>query len=513
MEFKTIIKTNGYCELPKAGPCGIVIFGASGNLAQKKLLPSIYNIFLAGSVPENFFIAGIARTDMDDASFRMFVHDSVKDADEKADDVILGKLCSRLFYIKGGYDDDNTYLILKSKLAEFERKFNTLGNIIFNLAIPPDLYAVITEKLSINGIINKGQDHNPFHRIMVEKPFGRDIVSASALNEHLLKYLSESQIYRIDHYLGKNTVQNILVFRFANMIFEPVWNNSSIDSVQITVSEDIGIENRAGYFEKAGLVRDMLQNHMMQLLAIVAMEQPGSFDSSAVMDEKVKVFKAIKPFDRDHLNDLFIMGQYTAGEIGGKNVPSYREEPGVNKNSCIETYFASKFFIDNTRWKGVPFYLKSGKRLDRKKTSINIVFKQAVDCLFCKMGIEHESNMLTFNIQPEQGVILKFTAKIPGAKLCLSPLGMEFNYKDLFGQDIGGDYETVILDCMLGDQTIFWRKDGIEAAWDILTPVLDQWDNCEMAEKKQRLHFYPAGSKGPSAADEFIKKDGREWIL
>ncbi len=347
----------------------------------------------------------------------------------------------------------------------------------------------------------------------MKNPLEEDLESAVELNHQMLKYLTDDQIYRIDHYLGKNTVQNILVFRFANMIFEPVWNRESIDHVQITLAEDIGIENRAGYFEKAGLLRDMLQNHMMQLLAIIAMEQPFSMDAADIMDEKFKVFKAIEPFKPDKLNETIIRGQYTAGQIAGNSVSAYRDENGVDKNSCTETFFSAKFFINNKRWKGVPFYLRSGKRLPKKTTIINIVFKEVPDCLFCKLGILHQPNILTFNIQPEQGVSLKFTAKVPGSKMCLSALDMEFDYKSVFGADTGGDYETIIQECMLGDQTLFWRKDGIEESWKLLTPVLKAWEECPLDEKSRIMHFYPAGSWGPSEADDFIKKDGREWIL
>jgi glucose-6-phosphate 1-dehydrogenase len=344
---------------------------------------------------------------------------------------------------------------------------------------------------------------------MVEKPFGRDLKSAIALDSLMLRHFAETQVYRIDHYLGKNTVQNILVFRFSNTIFEPVWNAGYIDSVKITVAEGIGIEQRAGYFEQAGMIRDMLQNHMLQLLAIIAMEQPATFDAAAVRDEKTRTIKAIRHFNLNKLDDSIIRGQYMSGGI---NMPGYREEPGVYKNSCVETFFAAKLFVDNKRWKGVPFYLRAGKRLAAKATKITVLFKNRPDCLFCKLGIEHQPNSLTFSIQPEQGVALKFMAKVPGAKLCLSPLDMDFNYRDLFGADSGGDYETIILDCMLGDQTLFWRKDGIEEAWRLLTPVLEKWDVCPVSEKNSMLHFYKAGTWGPEEADAFIKRDKREWI-
>lgn len=498
------------CEIQKGVKCGVIIPGASGDLTFRKLLPSLYNLYCAGRVPEEFFVLGYARTKMDDGAFRKTVEESIRKSDKAVIETRLKDFLQRCFYAAGGYDDKAALLNLKKRADELAEKFETGGNLIVHMATPPDVFGKITKCLYEAGLLKKG-GKSPFIRVMYEKPFGHDTDSAKALNNELLEYLSEEQIYRIDHYLGKETVQNILVFRFANMIFEPVWNSEYIDHIQITFAEDIGVEHRAGYYEKYGALRDVFQNHMLQLAALIGMEHPAGMDADSIRDEKIKFFKSITPFDEKGLKDNVVMGQYAAGN----NMTGYRQEQGVNSDSCTETYFALKMFADNKRWEGVPFYIRAGKRLKRKTSQIAVVFKKVPSCMFCKehQGNTMSPNILVFAIQPEQGVNLTFQAKMPGSKMCLAPLEMKFNYNDLFGGQVSDDYETLMLDCMKGDQTLFWSKEGVEISWQLLQPLLQKWEACRMGEKQVLIKMYPAGSWGPKEADMLIEKDGRKWII
>ncbi len=507
--------TSEPCE-PSAGePCGYVVFGASGDLSRRKLLPAVFALFRAQKVRDRFFIVGFARTPMTDNEFRVKVRESIQHAYGEIPQSEIEDFSMRCFYVTGAYDKDDGYITLHEKTAELNKKFATDGNLVFHIATPPALYAVIISFLGKNGLIIKHRNENPFHRVIVEKPFGHDLESAVKLNTELLEYLADEQIYRIDHYLGKETVQNILMFRFANQIFEPAWNRNYIDHVQITVAEQLGVEHRAGYFEQAGLLRDMFQNHMLQLAALVGMEPPVDASAESVRDEKVKFMKSIRQFDLERLEAQLIKGQYDAGESAGKKLMAYRKEKGVAPTSCTETYFAMKLFVDNWRWKDVPFYLQAGKRLEQKLTRIAVVFKKVPHSMFTGnlKDLDPSPNVLVFEIQPRQGTSLLFQAKVPGAKMCLAPLKMELDYRDVFGTKMDGDYANLILDCMRGDQTLYWRKDGVETSWKLLTPVLKKWQaECRQANDST-LQRYGAGGWGPAAGKQLIEQDGRAWIV
>jgi len=500
------------CEIPRAVPVGMVIFGASGDLTYKKLIPSLFGLYKKGSITKNFFILGVARTDYDDSSFRKRVEQSINQFFNNENTKLIHDFCLNCYYIKGDYENDATYITIYQRIIELALCYKTQGNIIYNLAVPPSLFSVIVKKLGENKLIEKGKNKEPFQRLLIEKPFGLDFQSADELNKIILKYADDEQIFRIDHYLGKSTVQNILVFRFANPIFERVWNRDCIDSIQIKFAETEGVENRGGYFEQTGLLRDVFQNHILQLIALIAIEKPEIFKAEKIQEQKIKLFKSLKPLKEKILNEYLVRGQYKEAEINGQKVIGYREEKDVNKKSCVETFFVMKLFIDNNRWKNVPFYIMAGKRLNITETKINVVFKKNLKCIFCDKNNETQKNLITFNIKPEQGVSLRFVAKVPGAKMCVAPLYMKFNYKDIFGYEIIDDYESVILDCILGDQTIFWKKEAIDLAWKFLDPVLKKWNSCSLEEKNKFLHFYPALSSGPQSAFEFIRKDGREWF-
>lgn len=503
------------CE-PKAGvPCGYVIFGASGDLTLRKLLPAVFSLFRAQKVQDRFFVVGFARSLMTDNEFRTKVMESIRHAYGEIPQSELDDFAMRCFYVAGAYDQDDGYIKLHKKIAELDKKFATDGNLVFHIATPPSLYAIIVSFLGKNGLVTRHQNEQPFHRVIVEKPFGHDLESAVNLNKELLEHLADEQIYRIDHYLGKETVQNILMFRFANQIFEPTWNRNYIDHVQITVAEQLGVEHRAGYFEEAGLLRDMFQNHMLQLAALVGMEPPVDASAESVRDEIVKFMKSIRQFDLEKLETQLIKGQYDEGEVAGKKLLAYREEKGVASKSCTETYFAMKLFVDNWRWKDVPFYLQAGKRLEQKLTRIAVIFKKVPHSMFTGnlKDLDPDPNVLVFEIQPRQGTSLVFQAKVPGAKMCLAPLKMEMDYRDVFGTKMDGDYANLILDCMLGDQTLYWRKDGVETSWKLLNPVLKKWQaECRQAQDRA-LERYAAGGWGPAAGNRLIEQDGRAWIV
>jgi len=495
-----------FCEQQTPGPCGFAIFGASGDLTQRKLIPSLYNLSKRKNLPDNFFIMGFARTKMDSEAFREKIKKNVKEHIPSADQASIDDFAKKCNYYSGDYSSQKDYDGLKDEINKLHEKYRTDGNMVYYLATPPDLYPVIVERLGICCLVEK----NPkaWKRVVVEKPFGRDLNTAVQLNDNLLKYISEDQIYRIDHYLGKQAVQNVLILRFANLIFEPIWNRQFIDSVQITALETLGVEHRAGYFDSAGILRDMFQSHMMQLMAITSMEPPAAFDPDAIRDERAKIMKAIRKLKTED----FVIGQYSSGKILNKSTAAYLDEPGIPNDSKTETFAAMRLFIDNERWKDVPFYIRAGKRMKEKCTKISIVFKKISSCMFCPIPEQElSSNLLEIFIQPEQKLTLTIQAKHPGPKMCLHEANMNFNYTDLFGAELADDYEGLLLDVMLGDQTQFWRRDGLEASWSLFTPALSELAENKNEKREKLLKLYESGSMGPAEAEELLKKDGRRW--
>jgi len=497
------ISRKNICEEIKPGASSMIIFGASGDLTFRKLIPSVYTLFKKNLLPNEFFLLGIARSKFSEEEFRQKIKSRLLEINE--DTFIISKFIEKVFYISGLYDDDSLYQELKSRLNYLDKIFNTNRNHLFYLSTPPNVYLEIIKHLGKFDLTKESE--NSYSRIIIEKPFGRDFNTSKELDEELHKYLNETQIYRIDHYLGKETVQNILMLRFANIVFEPIWNYKYIDNVQITVAETLGLEHRAGYFEQTGLLRDMFQNHMMQLLTLVAMEPPASLEDTSVRDEKIKLLKSIRPFEKEKINEYFVRGQYIDGMVDGKRVPAYREEENVDQNSFVETFVASKFLVDNWRWSGVPFYLRAGKRLKRKVSEIAITFKDVPHSIFAKNDIVLEKNVLILNIQPDEGFSLKIQAKQPGSKLCLNTLTMDFNYNEFFKFKGPDAYERLILDALVGDQTLFVRSDAMEVSWKIFTPVLEKWEE----EKDNGLVFYKGGTWGPKESFELLEKDNRSW--
>ena len=504
----TLAKEDIICADTPAGPNAMVVFGASGDLTHRKLLISIFQLFAQNLIDEKFYLLGCGRKKFTDDQFRKTAQDSIRKQSRFVSAKALETFTDKLYYIDGDYDDDSFYERIKQRLTELDKKHNVYESLVYYLAVPPFLYNTIVQQLGSAGLAcpeKLGSKKNI--RLVVEKPFGKDLQTAVELNNQLSHCFNESQIYRIDHYLGKETVQNILMFRFANAIFEPVWNRNYIDSVQITIAETVGVEHRAGYYDSAGALRDIFQNHMLQMLALVAMEAPISFEADHIRDEKVKLLRSVRPFNLKRLDDFLVCGQYDPGSINDKVVKAYLEEEGVDKNSKTETFVAAKLFIDNWRWQGVPFYLRTGKRLAAKDTEIAITFKNVPFSMFASAGLDElPPNVLVLQIQPEEGITLSFQAKRPGSKICMSTLNMNFNYKSVFLVDMPEAYQRLLLDCMVADQTLFARYDGVETSWRLLTPVLQAW------EKDQSTPFkYPAGSQSFPKADKLIEKDNRKW--
>lgn len=491
-----------------AEPCVMVIFGATGDLTKRKLFPALYNLAKDRHMPENFAIVGVGRQEMLSEEFRDQMIANLKEfAGTNGDDTWIKWFCERTYYTGGDFNDDKKlFKDIKDMLRDVCEANKIPENFFYYMAIPPDLFANVTSKIVKNGLGKEENGH--WRRFIFEKPFGHDLDSAKQLNSDLLKLLKERQIYRIDHYLGKETVQNLLVFRFGNSIFEPIWNRNFIDHVQITVAEKLGVELRGGYYDSAGALRDMIPNHIFQLVTLTAMEPPVSFDANSVRDEQAKILQAIQPFSPEDALHCAIRGQYDAGSIEGKPVPAYRSEEKVSPTSNTDTFAALKLSIDNWRWADVPFYVRTGKRLATKHSSIVIQFKKAPFVLFRDTSIERlTTNRIEIHIQPDEGITLHFGAKMPGPIVKMGAVDMDFNYVDHFGEQISTGYERLLFDCMIGDATLFQRADMVESSWRIVTPVLDVWG----AIPARDFPNYAAGTWGPEDADDLLSRDGRKW--
>lgn len=487
-----------------APPCVAVIFGASGDLTRRKLVPALYHLFQQNLLASGFAVLGSARSRMDDETFRRKMREAVAEFSGEVDETLWEDFARGLFYVPSDTEEPESYEKLKSVLQRLDQERNTCGNRLFYLSTPPSLYESIVRLVGDKGLNRPAP--GAWTRIIVEKPFGYDLESARRLNRELLQVFDEEQIYRIDHYLGKETVQNIMVLRFANGIFEPLWDRRYVDHVQITAAEDLGVEDRGGYYEQAGALRDMIQNHLFQLFSLVAMEPPVSLEAREVRDEKTKVMRSVRPIPAERLKEFAVRGQYTAGSVGGRKVSGYREEKGVDPESTTETYAALKIYVDNWRWADVPFYLRSGKRLPKRVSEIAIQFRRAPHLIFRQSGGSFDSNALIIRIQPDEGISLRFRAKIPGQAFRIRPVNMDFQYGTSFGTKSPDAYERLLLDAMLGDPTLFTRGDMVELAWQVVLPVLQAW-----TQNQDPLPQYEAGSWGPKESDAFIEADGRQW--
>jgi glucose-6-phosphate 1-dehydrogenase len=489
---------------PTPGATTLVIFGASGDLTRRKLLPALHSLSRGQRLPARFNVVGVGRTEMNDEGFRQQFRDSLRefvDA-EAAGDEVARSLEAGMYYLSGEMDDPTLY----ERLAKQLRRIDGDEGVLYYLAIPPSVYGMVAERLAAAGLA--GKVARGWRRIIVEKPFGIDLDSARALNELLHRHFDEEQIFRIDHYLGKETVQNLLVLRFANGMFEPIWNRRYIDHVQITAAETVGVERRASYYEGAGALRDMVQNHLMQLLALVAMEPPTEFTAASVRDRKMDALLSVQPIVGGDSRPAIVRGQYRDGYVDSTDVPSYRTEPGVAKGSITETFVAMRLQLDSWRWAGVPFYLRTGKRLPKRTTEIAIQFNRPPLQIFRRVSpTPLTSNLLVINVQPDEGISLRFDAKIPGTRMQVAPVMMNFRYGSTFPGEVPEAYQTLLLDAMLGDATLFARHDFVEASWALVTPIHDAWRE----ENASVIPTYESGEWGPPEADALIARDGRRW--
>jgi glucose-6-phosphate 1-dehydrogenase len=490
-----------------ADPCAFVIFGAAGDLTKRLLLPALYNLAAGRLLPDAFALVGVARAEWSDDEFRRHMREAL--AEFATDGTVPGTLddlIGRCRYVRGDFDDPATYGRLKDELANVARSHGTRGNCLFYLATPPDLFSHVARLLGEAGLAK--ETNGDWRRLIIEKPFGFDLKSACALNKELLGVFAESQIYRIDHYLGKETVQNIMVLRFANGMFEPIWNRHHIDHVQITVAETVSVENRGKLYDRTGALRDMVPNHLFQLMALTAMEPPSRFEAYAVRTEKLKAIEAIHPLSKGDGLANVVRGQYVAGRLNGKAISPYRDAAGIAPKSLTETYVAMRLVIDNWRWAGVPFYLRTGKALAARKTEVAIKFKSAPLALFRDMPVEKlTQNLLVLRIQPDEGAALHFNAKIPGPDIRIENVRMNFKYEDYFDAAPSTGYETLIYDCMIGDPMLFQRAIDIEAGWRAVDPILEAWRKSDGSD----LCAYPAGSDGPQAAERLLARSGQQW--
>jgi glucose-6-phosphate 1-dehydrogenase len=489
------------CITPEpSDPCTIVIMGATGDLTSRKLIPALFNLYQNQGLPDPFLIIGCGRTRLDDDAFR----EKMKTALQTAGNLDVSEwanFAAALHYRVVDYESPDTYQNLAHSLRDLDNQYKTQGNRIFYVALPPALYPSVAQLVGQAGLSRENTNGNGWSRIVIEKPFGTNLQTARELDRCVHEYFNEHQIFRIDHYLAKETVQDILMFRFANSLFEPLWNRRYVDYVSIMATETLGVEHRAGYYERAGVLRDMFQNHMMQLMALTAMEPPSRFEAELVRDEKTKVFQSLRPFPVENLNQHLVLGQYAAGKINGEPVPAYRQEQDVRPDSLTSTYAMMKIYLDNWRWQGVPFYLTSGKRLAEKVTEITIQFKTVPHSMFRQtLGEAIAANRLTLGIYPDEKITLTFQTKNPGARVCLRTVTMDFQYQQNYSGPVLDAYEKVLIDCMLGDQMLFWRQDSVERSWAFLTPILNECETCD--DQANLLHFYESGSCGPQGAIE-----------